>query len=102
MEKFKYLGVTVKNTNNIREEIKRKINMGNSCSSLEKILSLRLLTNKLKVNTGRPTHKTVMLPAVLYSWCLTLRDKHRLRVFENKELSFLRLRETKLLENGES
>ena len=31
VEKFKYLGVTVINTNNIREEIKRRINMGNAC-----------------------------------------------------------------------
>ena len=27
MEKFRYLGVTVKNTNDMREEIKRRINM---------------------------------------------------------------------------
>ena len=29
VEKFKYLGVTVTNTNDIREEIKLRINMGN-------------------------------------------------------------------------
>ena len=29
VEKFKYLIVTVTNTNDIREEIKRRINMGN-------------------------------------------------------------------------
>ena len=29
MEKFKYLVVTVTNINDIREEIKRRINMGN-------------------------------------------------------------------------
>ena len=28
VEKFRYLGVTVTNTNGIREEIKRRINMG--------------------------------------------------------------------------
>ena len=28
VEKFKYLGLTVTNTNDIREEIKRRINMG--------------------------------------------------------------------------
>ena len=38
VEKFRYLWVTVTNTNDIREEIKRCINMGNSCCySLEKI-----------------------------------------------------------------
>ena len=86
VEKFRYLGVTVKNTNDIREEIKRRINMGNACYySLEKILSSRLLSKKLKVKT----YKTIILPAVLYAcetWSFTLREKHRLRVFENKVL----------------
>ena len=40
VEKFKYLGVTVTNMNDIREEIKHRINMGNACYySLEKIIS---------------------------------------------------------------
>ena len=40
VEKFRYLGVTVTNTNDIRKEIKCRINMGNACYySLEKILS---------------------------------------------------------------
>ena len=43
VEKLKYLGVTVTNTNDIREEIKRSISMGNACYySLKKILSFRL------------------------------------------------------------
>ena len=86
MEKFKYLGVTVTNTNDIREEIKRRINMGNACYySPEKMLSSRLLSKKLKVKT----YKTIILPVVLYgceTWSLTLREEHRLRVFENKVL----------------
>ena len=51
--------------------------------SLEKILSFRLLSRKLKVKT----YKTIILPVVLYgceTWSLTLREEHRLRVFENK------------------
>ena len=45
------IGVTVTNTNDIREEIKRRISMGNACYySLEKILSSRLLSKELKVN----------------------------------------------------
>ena len=79
-----YLGVTVTNTNDIREEIKRKINMGNTCHySLEKILLSRLLSKKLKVKT----YKTIILLVVLYgfeTWSLTLREEHRLGVFENK------------------
>ena len=31
VETFKYLGVTVINTNDTREEIKRRMNMGNAC-----------------------------------------------------------------------
>ena len=63
VEIFKYLGVTVTNTNDIREEIKRRINMGNACYySLEKILSSPLLFKKLKINT----YKTIVLPIVLY------------------------------------
>ena len=63
VEKFRYLGVTVTNTNGIRGEIKRRINMGNACYySLEKILSSRLLSKKLKVKT----YKTIILPVVLY------------------------------------
>ena len=86
VEKFRYLGVTVTNTNDIREEIKRRINMGNPCYySLEKILSSHLLSKKLKVNT----YKTIILLVVFYgceTWSLTLREEHRLRVFENKAL----------------
>ena len=61
VEKFKYLGVTVTNTNDIREEIKLRITMGKACYSL-KILSSRLLSKKLKVNT----YKVIILPVVLY------------------------------------
>ena len=84
--KFRYLGITVTNTNDIRDEIKRRINIGNACYySHEKILSSRLLSKKLKVKT----YKTIILPVVLYgceTWSLTLREKHRLRMFENKVL----------------
>ena len=83
VEKFIYLGVTVTNRNDIREEIKCRINMENECYySLEKMLSSRLLSKKLKVKT----YETIILPVVLYgceTWSLTLRVEHRLRVFEN-------------------
>ena len=86
VEKFKYLGVTVTNTNDIHKEIKCGINMGNACYySLEKISSSRLVSKALKVNT----YKTIILLVVLYgceTWSLTLREEHRLRVFESKVL----------------
>ena len=63
VEKFKYLGVTVTNTNYTSKEIKRRINMGNACYySLEKILSSCPLSIKLKVQT----YKTIILPVILY------------------------------------
>ena len=61
LENFKYLGITVTDTNDIREEIKRRINMGNACYySTEKILSSHLLSKKLKVNT----YKAIILLVV--------------------------------------
>jgi hypothetical protein len=48
-------------------------------------LSSRLLSRNVKVKT----YKTIILPVVLYgckTWSLTLREQHRLRVFENRIL----------------
>ena len=44
-----------------------------------------LLSKKLKIKI----YRTIILPVVLYgceTWSLTLRDEHRLRVFENRVL----------------
>ena len=60
--------------------------MGNACYySFDKVLSSRLLSNKLKVNT----YKTIILPVLLIgceALSLSLREEHRSRVFENKVL----------------
>jgi hypothetical protein len=48
-------------------------------------LSSRLISKNLKTKI----YKTVILPVVLYGceiWSLTLREEHRLRVFENRVL----------------
>jgi hypothetical protein len=48
-------------------------------------LSSRLISKNLKIII----YKTVILPVVLYgceTWSLTLREEHRLRVFENTVL----------------
>jgi hypothetical protein len=48
-------------------------------------LSSRLLFRNIKIRI----YKTVILPVVLYgyeTWSLTLREEHRLRVFENRVL----------------
>jgi hypothetical protein len=53
--------------------------------SVHSLLSSRLLSRNLKVKI----YKTTILPVVLYgceTWSVTLREVHRLRVFENRVL----------------
>jgi hypothetical protein len=53
--------------------------------SVQSLLSSRLLSRNVKVKI----YKTIILPVVLYgceTWSLTLREEHRLRVFENRVL----------------
>jgi hypothetical protein len=82
--KFKYLGTTLTDQNHVHEETKSRLNSGNACyHSVQSLLSSRLLSRKLKVKI----YKTIILPVVLYgceTWSLTLREEHRLRVFENR------------------
>jgi hypothetical protein len=82
--KFKYLGTTLTDQNHMHEEIKSRLNLGNACyHSVQSLLCSRLLSRKLKVKI----YKTIILPVVLYgceTWSLTLREEHRLRVFENR------------------
>jgi len=83
VEEFRYLGTTVKNQNSIQEEIKSRLKSGNACYlSVQNLLSSSLLSKNLKIKI----YRTVILPVVLYgceTWSLTLREEHRLRVFEN-------------------
>jgi hypothetical protein len=62
------------------------LNSGNACyHSVQSLLSSRLLSKNLKIGI----YKTIILPVVLYgceTWSLTLREEHRLKVFENRVL----------------
>jgi hypothetical protein len=84
--KFKYLWITLINQNDIPDEIKSRLNSGNVCYySVQNLLSSCLISKNVKIKI----HETVILPVVLYgceTWSLTLREEHRLRVFENSVL----------------
>jgi hypothetical protein len=72
--------------NSIAEEIKSRLRLGNACyHSVQNLLSSRLLSKNLKIEIYRP----IILSVVLYgceTWSLTLREKRKLRVFENMVL----------------
>jgi hypothetical protein len=86
VEEFKYLGTTLTNKNSIQEEIKSRLKLRNVCYySVQNLLSSSLLSKELKIKI----YRNIILPVVLYgceTWSLTLRDKRRLRVFENRVL----------------
>jgi hypothetical protein len=72
--------------NLIQEEIKKRLNSANACyHSVKNLLFPLLLPKSIKIRT----YKNICLPMVLYrgeTWSLTLREEHRLRVFENRVL----------------
>jgi hypothetical protein len=84
--KFKYLGTTLTNQNDILDKMKSRLNSGNACYySVRNLLSSRLISRNLKIKI----YKTVIFPVVLYgceTWFLTFKEEHRLRVFENRVL----------------
>jgi hypothetical protein len=83
--KLKYLGALT-DQNCMHKEIKSRLNSGNACyHAVQSLLSSRLLSRNIKVKI----HKTIILSVALYgceTWSLTLRDEHRLSVFENRVL----------------
>ena len=67
-------------------EINGKMKSRNAyCHSMQNLLSYSLISKNLKIKI----YRTIFLPVVLYGceiWSLTLREKCRLRVFENRVL----------------
>jgi hypothetical protein len=81
--KFKYLRTTLTDQNCMHEEITSRLNSGNACYHSVKYYVL------LPAVWERKIYRTIILPLVLYgceTWSLTLREEHRLRVFENRVL----------------
>jgi len=67
------------------EDIKNRLNSGNTCN---RYVQNFVFPSPLK-NLRNKTHKTIILPIVLYgreTWSLTLRDEHEVRIFENRVL----------------
>jgi len=66
--------------------MKCRLKSANACHhSVQNILSSKLLSKDAKIKI----YRTIILPIVLCgceTWSLTLREEHRLRVFENKVL----------------
>jgi hypothetical protein len=54
---FRYLGTTITDKTLIHEEIKRRLNSGNACySSIQNLLSSRLLSRNIKIRTHKTTY----------------------------------------------
>jgi hypothetical protein len=68
------------------EDIKKGLSSVKSCyHSVQNLLSIRLIRKTVNIRI----YKTIILPVVLYgceTGSLTLREGHRLRVFENRVL----------------
>jgi hypothetical protein len=76
--------MTVTNQNLIHKEIMRRLNSGNACyHSVQNLLSTHLPYKNIKIRIYKP----IILPVILYgceTWSLTLKEEHRLSVFENR------------------
>jgi hypothetical protein len=79
---FRYLGTTIRNQNLIQEEIKGRLNLGNACyRSIQNLFPSRLLSKNVEIRIF-----CLLFYMAVTLGLLTLREAHRLRVFENRVL----------------
>jgi len=83
VEHFNYLGTSLRNQNSFHEEIKCRLQSGNTCYYLvQNLSSFSLLSKNIKVQL----YGTIILPFILYgcdTWSPTVSEEHRLSVFRN-------------------
>jgi hypothetical protein len=86
VNKFVYLGSQLNTDNDIMDEIKRRVTLGNrSYYSLLKVLKSKSVSRNSKCTL----YKSVIRPIVTYgseSWCMTQKDEQSLLTFERKVL----------------
>jgi hypothetical protein len=85
VKKFKYLETIPTNKNSIQEASKGRLKSGNACyHSVQNILYSSLLSKNIKIKI----YRTIILSVFQgwETWFLTLREEHRLRVFEDRVL----------------
>jgi hypothetical protein len=88
VEHLRYLGSNLTYPNSIQEEVKSGLKSENACShSVQHLLSSSLLMKNIKIKK----YRTIILPVVYgrETCSLTLREKCRLRLFENMVLGRL-------------
>jgi hypothetical protein len=70
----------------LQDEIRRGLNSGSACyHSVQNLLSSRLLSKNVQIRI----YKNIIFPVVLCGceiWSLTLKEEHRVKVFENRVL----------------
>ena len=86
---FVYLGSCVNNTNDITQEIKRRIMLANrTLYGLSRILRSKFVRRNTKVKI----YKTLIIPVLMYgveSWVLTQADESMLGILERKVLRMI-------------
>jgi len=82
---FRYLGTDLTSQKTILEEIKSRLKSGNACyHSVQNFFALQFAAKNIKIKV----YRTIILPVVFRcdTWCLTLKEEGRVRVFESRLL----------------
>jgi hypothetical protein len=83
-QQFRCLEITLRSQNSFRGEIKSRLKSGIACChSVQDLLSYSFLSKNIRIEM----YRNIILPVVLCgceTWSLTLREKSRLMLFENR------------------